>query len=172
MLLMGLPNNIPKDPNIVVFNLTSFKEGLPSLINLVPHYQEHFNTLDELQFDINYAQYVLSSIPAFNELMFIMMNLYDMRDVYITVSKQNWYYESINESLMKLIQQRYGYNYFEINTVEDYEYAKSADYNDYSFNVQGIFNLDQDKELFIRNRVIEEGINENGESNMGEGRLY
>ena len=49
----------------------------------------------------------------------------------------------VAESLLKFIQQRYGYNGYIINEASDVEFL-----NEGSFTIQGLYNLDIDKERY------------------------
>lgn len=142
------------NPDTKIFNLNSPLEGYEQL-KLVPYYQISFDTNDERSFDINYANYVLSNPSTFNELMKVMMILYEGLDVYILIYRDGDYFEMLAESLLKLIQQRYGYNYHMLGIPEDLEHALSCDPNDDYFTTYGLFNLDNDKELYIRNKLLE-----------------
>ena len=82
----------------------------------------------------------------FCEFFQIIYNLYLGYDVFILASSEDWS-ENILESLLKLIQQRYGYNAVRIDSDDDYIFAR----NNMTFDFDprfGIYNLDQDKERF------------------------
>lgn len=155
MLICGdhtLVKSLPE--GFVIFNLNSPLEGYRPL-RLVPYYEISFDTNDERSFDVNYANYVLSNPVTFNELMEVMMSLYEGLNVYILIYKDNDYFEMLAESLLKLIQQRYGYNYHMVSDLLDLEDALSRDPNDDSFTTFGLFNLDSDKEIFVKNKLLE-----------------
>lgn len=128
----------------VVYNLTSLKEGYNRLRLLVP--PNNLGKFTDRDFDIVYANYIFGNNYVFAEFFQIIYNLYIGLDVFIIYSESDWS-ENILESLLKLIQQRYGYNAVLINSDEDYIYAKN------NFNIDfapgyGLYNLDQDKERF------------------------
>ena len=75
-------------------------------------------------------------VPAFvspETLVHIMIKNSDYRDV-------------ITESLVKLIQQRYGYNVCIVNEIEDFIYTEESD-----FSIPGLYAYDND---FIRWRSM------------------
>ena len=128
----------------VMYNLSSMREGFISLQALIP--PNTIGRLTDREFDIAYANYIMSNDTLFCIFFQIIYNLYIGKDVFIIVSTEDWS-ENLLESLLKLIQQRYGYNAVLINTEADYLYAA----NSMSFGFApgyGIYNLDQDKERF------------------------
>jgi hypothetical protein len=128
----------------VMYNLSSMKEGFISLQALIP--PNTIGRLTDREFDIAYANYIMSNDTLFCIFFQIIYNLYIGKDVFIIVSTEDWS-ENLLESLLKLIQQRYGYNAVLINTEADYLYAATS--MNFSFAPgYGIFNLDQDKERF------------------------
>ena len=149
MLLYGKYNILDFDSGFldhgVVFNTTSYKIGWEELNLLIP--PNYIGHLQDRDFDIAYANYIFNNNWTFVQFFLIVYNIYINKDVYILVNDEDW---SINldESLFKLIQQRYGINAVEIQTEEDYIYAKIHN-NDEGFNkAYGIQNLDMDKERF------------------------
>lgn len=142
MLLYGdgvVIKEILEIPNMKVYNFSSLKEGFPRL-NLTPSY--NFGATTELEFDIQYANYIFSNDIVFMNFMTIIMELYYGNSVFLLVSNDQWS-DLLIESLMKLIQQRYGVNGGRINTIEDLYYTKESNFEDF-----GIMNLDQDKERY------------------------
>lgn len=139
MLLVGdvrcLPDSLEK---FVVLNLSSLVEGFPR-VYLVPSVSANYN--DDKEFDVAYANYIFSNDAVFMELMKIVYPLYEGYDVFLLVSRNEDTYDIITESLCKLIQQRYGYNYQLINHKDDIDY-----YDDSNFGLYGIQTFDADKE--------------------------
>ena len=128
----------------VMYNLSSMREGFISLQALIP--PNTIGRLTDREFDIAYANYIMSNDTLFCIFFQIVYNLYIGKDVFIIISTEDWS-ENLLESLLKLIQQRYGYNGVLINTEADYLYAT----NSMNFGFApgyGIYNLDQDKERF------------------------
>lgn len=137
MLLWGNPQNITGE---YVFNVTSMCEGYRRL-NLIP--PNSLGLFMDRDFDIAYALYILNNDWIFFDFFSIIYLLYlEKGDVYLIFSDENW---SINlaESLLKLIQQRYGYNGFRIDNMEDLFAANNIQVG---FNTSyGLANLDEDK---------------------------
>lgn len=139
MLLIGDHNTIPYGmiDDLVVYNLFSLKEGLDNL-NLIPSVRMDYNSKE---FDRLYAQNIISNDDTFIELMRIVYPLYEGKNVYL-VTTLNDLFDGLTESILKLIQDRYGYNYSIINSYEDIQYLD----DDSDFSLNGLFNLDHDKE--------------------------
>ena len=128
----------------VMYNLSSMREGFISLQALIP--PNTIGRLTDREFDIAYANYIMSNDTLFCIFFQIIYNLYIGKDVFIIVSTEDWS-ENLLESLLKLIQQRYGYNAVLVNTEADYLYAATS--MNFGFAPgYGIYNLDQDKERF------------------------
>ena len=128
----------------MIFNLTSYKEGYTRLNLLIP--PNEIGGFTDRDFDIAYAQYIMNNDIVFCQFFWIIYNLYIGNHVFIIANPMDWS-ENILESLLKLIQQRYGYNAIKIDSDEDYIYA--ANYMTTGFAPGfGLYNLDQDKERF------------------------
>lgn len=124
----------------VILNLSSLAEGFMR-VHLVPSIQTQYN--NEKEFDLAYANYIFSNDVTFMELMKIIYPLYMGYDVFLLVSRNEDTHDVVTESLCKLIQQRYGYNYQLLNNVDDINY-----YDESSFSINGLRILDEDKEKF------------------------
>lgn len=135
MLLYGTIQGLNVTEGCVIYNFTSMNEKYPRL-NLLPPIE--LGGEYDYNFDINYAQYILSDDNVFFDLMMIIYNLYQGHDVFILVDDD---LEGLNESLLKFIQQRYGYNAYKINNLEDLLYTENTD-----FSKEGLLNLDIDKD--------------------------
>lgn len=153
MLILCSFDNFMYKEGQTVFNLSSPVEGVPRLELLPP-----FQSYDIKQFDIEYYNYIINNDGVFYEFMSkIIMNLYFGINVIILIGKGE-VYEFISESLQKLIQQRYGINSYVINDIEDYE---MLNIDKTQFSLQGLYNLDKDKERFIElfGRIHQDEIN-------------
>ena len=139
MLLVGdircLPDNLD---NLIILNLSSLAEGFQR-VRLVPSFTTAYS--NDKEFDIVYANYIFSNDEMFMQFMSIVFPLYNGQDVFLLVSRNENTYDIITESICKLIQQRYGYNYQLLNFKEDIDY-----YDDSDFSIFGLANLDIDKE--------------------------
>ena len=130
---------------VVKFNLSSYYNDAPNLDALIP--SSEFITPDVLTgdcsiplFDIEYHNYILNNNNAFIQFMNIIIPAYTSPDVLVHIMiKQSPFRDVITESLLKLIQQRYGYNAYIINEIEDFVYADESD-----MSIPGLFTLDQD----------------------------
>lgn len=144
MLMYGTYENMIDSG--LVYNLTSLREGYERLPLLVP--PNEIGKLTGRDFDIAYMNYIFGNDSVFYQFFFIIMALYNDMDVFLIVSKDDWS-ENLVESLMKLIQQRYGYNGVEIKSPNDYIYYMNQSKDLPEFNPYfGIQNLDSDKERF------------------------
>ena len=126
--------------NTIVVNLTSYDESIQRLDLLLPP-RELGRYLDP-NFDTAYYNYIFSNNEVFYQFFSIIYNLYCGVDILITASSSEWS-EILIESLMKLIQQRYGYNAICIRTIEDYIHAKQSNHNE--FTGIGLTNMDYDR---------------------------
>ena len=100
-------------------------------------------------------------------MMKIILPVYNGEDVYLIVYHDNGYFDAITESVVKFIQNRYGIIPVYINDMIDYDFTPTQ-YN-MSLSVNGLFNFDQDKEIYVKEYVREM-------YNMGQpiedGKLY
>lgn len=148
MLMFGIDNSGVLDidiPEGVLFNLTSLKEGYTTLPLLIP--PNSIGRFTDFDFDILYAKYIMENDAVFAQFFQIIYYLYIGKDVFILASAENWS-ENILESLLKLIQQRYGYNAVMINHNDDYLFAKTQMIDQGFAPGYGLYNLDIDKERF------------------------
>jgi len=144
MLMYG-PSSIADFCDAKVFNITGLKEGYESLQVLIP--PSSVGLLTGRDFDLCYAQYIMANDAIFVEFFKIIQNLYKGQNVFLVFDPTSDWSENLAESLLKLIQQRYGYNAYHILTSEDFIYASNE--NNSGFNpYYGIYNLDCDKERY------------------------
>lgn len=122
-----------------IINMSSATIGFTLFDRLMP-----LVTIDpeSKDFDLMYMNYLLSDEIAFSQLMMIIYNLYIGVDALIMIGETDIKY-MVAESLLKFIQQRYGYNGYIINEASDVEFL-----NEGSFTIQGLYNLDIDKERY------------------------
>lgn len=144
MLMYGTATNIITDKT-VVFNITSLREGFPKLVYLIP--PNNIGLLTGRDFDMHYAEYIMNNDYVFFQFFTIINELYNGNNVYLVISDDEWS-ENLIESLLKLIQARYGYNGIRINTYQDFLDKFNSKYQE-SFNTSyGLLNLDEDKTRF------------------------
>ena len=125
--------------NIAIYNITSLSEKYKR-IPLIPPNSLGANS--EYEFDIKYMNWILGNDNNFCSLMTIINDLVN-RDVFLLVSNDNWS-KILIESLLKLIQQRYGINAVYIDTEDDLLYAEESGFSDY-----GVLNLDEDRTRYM-----------------------
>ena len=97
----------------------------------------------EWDFDVVYMHYIMDNDIVFIEFFQIIQMLYRGIDVYLITIEQEWC-DSILESLLKLIQQRYGYNAIRVNCIDDIIYSNVSQFDP----IYGVKNYDDDNERF------------------------
>lgn len=140
MLLYGNKDNIQYDCEI--YNFCGLIEGYRDARLMPPN---SLGSISEYDFDIKYMHYILDNDYIFINFMSIIMDLYYGKNVYLIISDSNDEWCSmITESLLKLIQQRYGIVAAKIDSFEDIFYVEDSTFNPY----YGLANLDMDKERY------------------------
>ena len=111
----------------VLLNLSSLYSGYTSISNLITKISPINNTalpipdfVNSVEFDMQYASAVLGNPELFGSLINIMLRAYEGYLVCILVQRDP-YRDAVMESLIKLIQQRYGYNCWIIEDYDDIE---------------------------------------------------
>lgn len=143
MLMYGNFHNIIDTG--AVYNFTSFREGYQRVPLLIP--PNEIGRSSGREFDIAYANYLMTNDFVFKSFFDIIYLLYTGVDIYLIIDESDWS-ENLIESLLKLIQQRYGYNAVKINCFEDYLQANSSKYISEFNPYYGLANLDMDKERY------------------------
>lgn len=124
---------------IIVYNLSALTEFYPRIYLLPPN---SLGISYDYQFDVNYMNWIINTDQIFVEFMKIISALYNGMDVYLIISPEDWS-ENIADSLMKLIQDRYGVVGVRLTDFEDYKYA-----NDNDFSEVGLINVISDMERY------------------------
>ena len=144
------------DNRLVVLNLNANVQCYTRL-NLMPPLG--MNT-SSMEFDTQYVNLLLSDSNYFMQFMYIMNYLKNGCDVVLLIYNEDTVFNAITETLVKFIQQRYGYNYQFLNDVEDFNQWDQS-----SFTAPGIIQFDQDylryEEYLMRldpNRFINEPV--------------
>lgn len=140
-------NKFVEEDSMNIFNLFSIVEKGDKLHGLIPPFPASFyDSEDEKQFDIAYASYILGDDKAFLDLMKIVYPEYEKSSEnvlsYILIDEDE-IRTTILESLIKLIQERYGLSCNIIHEPEDWETVESSE-----FDITGLYNIDQDKERY------------------------
>lgn len=147
MLVFGPYRCIQWNMDLTIFNLSSLTQAIPRLPGLIPMITAPI--FDEKDFDMWYYDYLLNDITACSSLMQILGTLYENGNVYVCISEygNDPYMSMINESFMKVIQQRYDIRYYIVNEPSDWEYI-NRDGCDFR-SVLGIQTFDEDKNRFL-----------------------
>lgn len=130
-------------PN-VVFNISSYCQ-LGEKLDVTPPYTANIYQFDK-DYDIAYANHILSNNLYFvNFFKMIYMNYLGYNVFVLVGTDENESRQKMTESLMKLIQQRYTFipRYVrDLDDIPDY-------YDEDKVYVDGLFNLDADKERYL-----------------------
>lgn len=132
---------------VIYYNLSSYYNSadIPMLNCLIPSVEfipeeQLLGDCTSPEFDINYHNYIINNNDAFKQFMNLIIPVQQSPDVLVVVLiRHTPYSDAILESLLKLIQQRYGYNCYIINELEDLLYVEEP-----SFNIPGLFAYDND----------------------------
>ena len=131
---------------VVTYNLSSYFSDVPTLNMLIPSIEYlpkealDGDINDIPIFDITYGKYIIENDLAFIQLMNIIVPVYQSPETLVQILvRETPYSNAISESLSKFIQQRYGYNAYFINELEDFVYTEEQD-----FSIPGLFALDSD----------------------------
>lgn len=131
--------------NVYIVNLSSSNLKIKSSsLFYVPR-----STFESVNYDIEYANYIFSNTEQRIEFLLLMHELLIGNDVLIMIGTFPGMYE-MAESLLKLIQSRYGYNGYFISDIIDLE---NLDMYNSNFSVTGLQLFDQEKveldEIFL-----------------------
>lgn len=123
---------------VTVFNLSSLYSGyidVTDLCMVAPINNTGMNMPDFVQsidFDIAYASAINNNQILFYKLMLMISAAYEGMIVIILI-QHDPYRDAIMESLIKYVQQRYGYPIWIINDPEDILSIKEREVNPYGF---------------------------------------
>lgn len=130
-------NQLSIKNNILVLNLSSANLKIkPSSLFYCPRSSWETNN-----YDIEYANYIFQNTQQRIEFLYMMNELLMGTHVLIMIGKYPGMYE-MGESLLKLIQSRYGYNGYIIQSIDDLE---NLDMYNSNFSVNGLMLFDQEK---------------------------
>ena len=129
---------IADNSDTMVYNITSLNERYRNArLDLLPPNSLGANS--EYDYDIKYMEWVFSNDAIFVNFMKIILDIYNGLNVFLIITHEDWS-DMMVESLLKLIQQRYGINSVNITTYEDIRYAEDSGFDP----TYGLINLDQD----------------------------
>lgn len=131
---------LPPKP-MEVYNLTSLYEGFYRL-NLVPPFSIFDDCSNNL--DLLYMNWIFSYQPAYNDFMSLLLKIQQGIDICILVIEDDSF-DMINESLQKLLSERYGIIANIINCLEDWEYIQDVGPR----QPEHILNMDFDRDKYI-----------------------
>lgn len=139
MIIFGSPNAVlPVITNtFIVYNLSSnlVNANIPKLnFQYIQNLDFSDKNIDQLFTDI-----IFNNDAYFVEFMRIIIALRDGYDVALLVYREEDLFDPFTETIGKLIQQRYGYNYQLLNEPDDFD-----EFDGSSFDINGTFMLDQD----------------------------
>lgn len=130
---------------VVIYNLSSLYSGFIDATDLLTNLSSINYTgmpmplfVESVEFDIQYMASIMNNPNLFGKLMMILSNSYEGHIVVLLVQRDP-YRDSVMESLIKLIQQRYGYNCWIVEDPEDISCIKEDEYNPY-----GLLTLNED----------------------------
>lgn len=128
-----------------VMNLSSLYSGYHSLTDLITLVAPINNTqmphgefVYSVEFDIQYANALINDHRMFHHLMEIMIPARE-GEVIIILVQRDQFRDAVMESLIKFIQQRYGYNSWIVDDFDDISYLKET-----TFSTYGLITLDAD----------------------------
>lgn len=138
-----ISEHVKKEP--IVLNLTSGYSGFNDISCLCTSMRTVNNSsipqnvfIHSVEFDIRYANTILS-IPQLYEAFMKMMIPNFRGELVLVLVDRDEYRDAIMESLIKFIQQRYGYNCWIVEDYEDIDFLKES-----SFSQNGILTMRED----------------------------
>lgn len=131
--------------NTLYLNLSSYIEGLPRLNGLNPLNYYNIGISTTYEFDMWYANFLINNSESYKELIDIMRELYNGRNVCILVNYTLEFSNLLVESLSKFISERYGYISNIIKDPDDILYLKEGE-----FDTSGLLLLDREFDKYIQ----------------------
>ena len=134
---------------IMVYNLSSLYSGYIDCTDLLTNIAPINNTamplpefVQSVDFDIQYSAMIMNNQILFVKLMMILSNSYEGA-ISIVLVQHDFYRDAIMESIIKFIQQRYGYNCWIIEDPDDIYCI-----NEPHYTPMGLLNLDADLQRY------------------------
>ena len=127
-----------------VVNFSSLYEGInDGLMCLIP--PNNLGAISEYDFDVKYMNYILENDNIFVNFMGLVISIFNGADYFLVVDDSTDWSKMLIESLLKLLQQRYGLNGYYVKDIEDI-----GPNMDTQFNTQyGLMNYDIDVERYL-----------------------
>ena len=154
MLIFGRFDNCPSvqtmdelgkaKEGFAVLNMSSLFQSCHQLVGLLP---KGIGQPSDEDFDMKYFDYIMNNRYSFIDMMSIMMELYQGKNVYVLIGDSELFYD-LAISLSEIIKQRYGYVSVFIESAEDWDWVVRNQYNT-DFSVIGLHNFDIDRSNYI-----------------------
>jgi len=118
---------------------------VPEVMSLLK--QSRYGDADTYLFDKEYANQLISHTPSFIDLMNLLSNIEHQDEIILISNYSNRMIMPILDSLLKLIQERYGIDSYLINTLDDIdqfsvsEFASPIQYNLFVSDIQRYYKL-------------------------------
>ena len=118
---------------------------VPEVMNLLK--QSSYGDSDTYLFDKEYANQLIMHTPSFIDLMNMLSNIEYQDEIILISNYSNRMIMPILDSLLKLIQERYGIDSYLINTLDDVdqfsvsEFSSSMQYNVFVADIQRYYKL-------------------------------
>ena len=122
--------------------MSSLMEGYER-VNILPPFLRNFA---DMNFDSDYAQYLIQNDMAFFEMFKIVLSLYMGYNVTIMVSHDGYIFDVLTESFQRFIRFRYGILSYNVNCNDDYSDISNVGPQ---FTVLGVQGLDLDKDRYL-----------------------
>ena len=132
-----------------VYMYAIYKDGIHPILDVFPNAKQINYGLEPKSFDLVYGEMLIQSDYLFYEYFSkIVYPIYMGYSAYILCPenvRDDNIYQLLMESFLKFIQQRYGLNGAQIFEAEDFDCINP---DDMTFNINGLYNLDKDKERY------------------------
>ena len=131
--------------NTMIVGFNTLFEGILQLDLLPPN---NLGAIDEYDFDLRYFSFILGDDYRFLQMFWIPLYIFNGYDVFIVSDKympNSTWEDNLIESLLKMIQTRYGIFACKVMYPEDYLSAEETDIN----KGYGIINYDEDMRRYM-----------------------
>ena len=132
-----------------IYNLSSLYSGYDSITSLITGLHEWAANginvpaaLDKPEIDVEYWNLIMQRPNMFNDLMKLVLNSFEGYVCMVLVHHDN-YRDAVLESIIKLIQQRYGFTPWIVQDEEDISVIEEPEYT-----AQGLVTLDEDRKRY------------------------
>ena len=144
-LIPAIMSRFPQGTRLTVMNLSSYYSGYVDATALITNISPINNTglpayafVDSVSFDMQYATALENNMLMYKCMMEMVVRSYEGQVVVVLVYRDP-YRDSVMESLIKYIQQKYGHNCWVIDDEDDITCLKEG-----SFTPTGIQLIDAD----------------------------